>query len=343
MENVIKLNNGRCIGSGLRPYIIAEMNSSHNGNLETAMKMVDAAKECGCDCVKFQSWSAESLYSKQYYKQNPISERIVKKFSLDEAQLKKLVEYCEEKQIDFSSTPYSNAEVDFLVDIAKVPFVKIASMEINNTAFLRYIAEKNVPMILSTGMSSEKEIERAVRVIEETGNQQLCILHCVSVYPASSDIINLNNIKMLQNKFPEYPIGYSDHTIGFEVAAASVALGAAIIEKHFTLDRSKMGMDNNMATEPEVMKLLVEACGNVFNAMGSEKRIVYDYEVEMQLKMRRSLVAKTDIEPGTIITADLVEAKRPGDGLPPDTLDEYIGKEIKVFVEKGYQLKKEDF
>lgn len=340
---VIKLKNGKCIGEGIRPYIIAEMNSSHNGNLETAMKMVDAAKECGCDCVKFQSWSADTLYSKQYYKQNPISERIVKKFSLDEEKLAKLVKYCEEKEIDFSSTPYSNEEVDFLVDVAKVPFIKIASMEINNIGFLQYIAKKNLPIILSTGMATSEEIAKAVKTIVEAGNTQLCILHCVSVYPASPEIINLNNMKMLQKMFPEYTIGYSDHTLGYEVASASVALGASVVEKHFTLDHSKMGMDNGMATEPEEMKRLVEACHNVFNAMGAVERVVYDYEIDMQLKMRRSIVAKKDILPGTVLTEDLVEAKRPGDGIAPDKLGYYIGKRINEFVPMGYQIKENMF
>lgn len=339
----ILLNNGKTIGDNCAPYIIAEMNSSHNGNLETAKRMIDAAKECGCDCVKFQSWSAESLYSDQYYAENPISKRIVKKFSLNKEQLKELVEYCRKVEIDFSSTPYCNAEVDFLVDEAKVPFIKIASMEINNIPFLKYIANKRHPMILSTGMATEKEIIDAVKAIESTGNKQLCILHCVSVYPAQAEIINLNNIKFLRDTFTSYPIGYSDHTIGYEVAAASIALGASVVEKHFTLDNTKMGMDNNMATEPAQMGELVRACHNISIAMGSYNRILYDHEIEMRSKMRRSLVTTRDLKAGEIIRLEDIEAKRPGDGISPVDIDCVVSKALKKDVAKGYQLKLEDF
>ena len=339
----ILLNNGKTIGDNCTPYIIAEMNSSHNGNIETAKRMIDAAKDCGCDCVKFQSWSAESLYSDQYYVENPISKRIVKKFSLNQEQLKELVEYCRKVGIDFSSTPYSNTEVDFLADEASVPFIKIASMEINNIPFLKYIANKGVPMILSTGMANEKEIKDAVRAIESTGNKQLCILHCVSVYPAKADIINLNNIKFLRDTFVDYPIGYSDHTIGYEVAAASIALGASVVEKHFTLDNTKMGMDNNMATEPEQMGELVRACHNVSSAMGYYERILDKYEIEMQSKMRRSLVTTRDLKAGEVIQLADIEAKRPGDGISPADIDFVVSKALKRDVEKGYQLKLEYF
>ena len=341
MARIMELRGGRRIGDAASPYIVAEFNSSHNGKIEVARQMIDAAKECGCDCVKFQSWSAESLYSDEYYKANPISKRIVTKFSLTPDQLAELAAYCGEVGIDFSSTPYSNAEVDFLVDRTDAPFIKIASMEINNLPFLRYIGSKGVPIILSTGMSTLEEIRTAVRAIEETGNRQLCILHCVSVYPAEAAIINLNNMKLLQREFPDYPIGYSDHTIGFEVAAASVALGAAVIEKHFTLDNKKMGMDNNMATEPEEMKRLVTACHSVYTAMGSEERTLLDGEEEQRLKMRRSLIATRDIPAGTVLCAGDIDAKRPGDGISPMEFDRIVGRKTAVDIPKGYLIRYE--
>lgn len=339
----LKFRNGRYIGEGYQPYIVAELNSSHNGKVETAMKMIDSAVECGCDCVKFQSWSADSLYSDEYYKENPISKRIVTKFSLGEGQMKELAKYCVQKGIDFSSTPYSKPEVDFLVEQTEAPFIKIASMEINNLPFLKYIAETGLPMVLSTGMASFEEIKAAVGVIESTGNRNLCILHCVSVYPASSEIINLNNIKLLQQAFPDYPIGYSDHTIGSSVAAAAVAMGAALIEKHFTLDNKKMGMDNNMATEPAEMAQLVDSCHSVFSALGTVQRILLSEEEEQKIKMRRSLVAARNIAVGQIIRADDIDAKRPGDGLSPIEAESIIGKEATVDVPKGYKLKREYF
>ena len=249
--------------------------------------------------------------------------------------------YCKEIGIDFSSTPYSKEEVDFLVDKTEAPFIKIASMEINNLPFLKYIGEKGIPIVLSTGMSTIEEIREAVKTIEATGNKQLCILHCVSVYPASAEIINLNNMVMMQEEFPNYAVGYSDHTIGYEVAAASIALGAALVEKHFTLDNKKMGMDNNMATEPTEMKALSDACLSVYKALGSKKRSLLEGEEEQRLKMRRSLVSTREIRSGEILEESDIEAKRPGDGIPPDKLDMIIGKTVNTDIPKGYIIKSE--
>lgn len=339
--NELKLRGGKIIGTGQKPYIVAELNSSHGGKIETAKEMIDAAKECGCDCVKFQSWSPETLYSDEYYKGNPIAKRFVKKFSLTPDQLLELSLYCKEVGIDFSSTPYSNDEVDFLVEKTEAPFIKIASMEINNIPFLKYIAGKRIPIVLSTGMSTLNEIRAAVKAIESTGNNQLCILHCVSVYPAPAEIINLNNLITLQEEFPDYVIGYSDHTIGYEVAAASIAMGAVLVEKHFTLDNEKMGMDNNMATEPKEMKSLVDACHNVFNALGSKERSLLDGEEEQRLKMRRSLVTTREVHPGEKLSYNDIEFKRPGDGITPEHLDEIIGKTVNTYIPKGYLIRKE--
>lgn len=337
----LQLRNGICIGAGRRPYIIAELNSSHNGSIEAAKQMIAAAKECGCDCVKLQSWSAQSLYCDAYYDANPITKRIVSKFSLSSEEIAALADYSRSLGIDLSSTPYSREEVDLLADTLGVPFIKIASMEINNLPFLRYIAAKGLPMILSTGMAEIGEVQRAVAAIEETGNTQLCILHCVSVYPAAPELVNLNNLRMLAETFPNYPVGYSDHTLGCAAAAAATALGAAVIEKHFTLDRTKMGMDNNMATEPAEMQALVEACTAVSAAMGSYARVLSPQEQEMKLKMRRSIVAARDIPAGTVITEDDCDFKRPGDGLSPDRLCEVLGKTACADIRKGYPIRRE--
>ncbi len=336
---MLTFRNGREIGSLHRPYIVAELNSSHNGKVEIAKQMIDAAKYCGCDCVKFQSWSADSLYADEYYRNNPVSRRIVSKFSLTPDQLLDLSKYCKEVGIDFSSTPYSNEEVDFLADMTDAPFIKIASMEINNLPYLKYIGSKNVPIVMSTGMSTIKEIKNAVKAIESTGNKQLCILHCVSLYPAPAEIINLKNLIMLQEEFPDYVVGYSDHTIGYEVAAASIALGAALVEKHFTLDNKKIGMDNKMATEPAEMRQLVNACHNVFSAMGSKERILLEGEEEQKYKMRRSLVTTREIHKGEVLSESDIEAKRPGDGITPDHFDEIVGKTVTIDIPKGYLIR----
>lgn len=339
--NRLRFRGNRRIGDGEPPYIVAELNSSHNGKVEAAKQMIETAKDCGCDCVKFQSWTTDSLYADEYYKNNPISKRIVTKFSLTSDQLLELSDYCKEIGIDFASTPYSIEEVDFLVEKTEAPFIKIASMEINNLAYLEYIGKKGIPIVLSTGMSTIDEIRKAVRVIEATGNKQLCILHCVSVYPARPEMINLNNMVMLQEEFPDYTIGYSDHTVGYEVAAASIALGATLVEKHFTLDNKKMGMDNNMATEPEEMKRLVNACQSVFRAMGLKERILLEGEKEQRLKMRRSLVTTREIHRGVVLTAEDIEVKRPGDGITPDHLGDVIGKTVNTDIPKGYRIKPE--
>ncbi len=326
--SIIELRDGRQIGNYKKPYIVAEMNSSHNGKIDLAEQMVDAAVECGCDAVKFQSWTPESLYSNEYYKENPMAKRMVQKFSLSEDALFHLSEYCETKGIDFSSTPYSEREVDFLVDKCKAKFIKIASMELNNPLFLRYIGNKGVPIVLSTGMGTLEEIKNAVNTIIETGNDKICILHCVSVYPVDSGNVNLRNMILLKDTFPDIPIGYSDHTVGFTVACGATALGAALIEKHFTLDNTRIGWDNQMATEPTTMKALVDGCNEVFLSMGKYDRELSASEEKQKIKMRRSLVASRTMKSGEVITETDIYAKRPGTGISPDRYNEIVGKKI---------------
>ena len=322
----MKLENGKLITNNGKPYIVAELNSSHNGKIDVAKEMIDAAKDCGCDAVKFQSWSADSLYCQDYYEQNPIARRMVNGFALKPEILFELSEYCRSVEIDFASTPYSKEEVDFLVESCHADFVKVASMDINNLSYLRYIAKKSVPIVLSTGMASVEEIETAVHEIENAGNDNICILHCVSLYPADEQLINLKNMLMLKEKFPKYSIGYSDHTIGGEVACASVALGAALIEKHFTLNNKKVGWDNQMATEPADMKMLVDGCHKVYRALGRYERELSVYELEQQKKMRRSIVASVNIPKGHKIEEADIAAKRPGDGIPINEFENIIGR-----------------
>lgn len=337
----IRLNDSTVIGNGV-PYFVAEVNSSHGGSVETAKQMIDAAADCGCNCVKFQSWSAKSLYSKTYYKANPIAKRFVDKFSMSEEQLCEIVDYCKKAGVSFSSTPYSNEEVDFLVSVG-VPFIKIASMEINNYPFLEYIANKGLPVVLSTGMADSDEIDRAVKTIEKTGNKNLCLLHCISIYPPEISEINLKNILGLREKYPDYPIGFSDHSLGTEMACAAVGLGAALIEKHMTLDKSRIGMDNQMAMEPDDLKLLVQQCKNVSAALGSKERTVYPDELEQRKNMRRSLVYTRDMKAGEVLTENDIASKRPGTGFAPEEKQNFIGKTLLRDVEEDTLLLKEDF
>jgi len=329
----LKLREGKVISDYSVPYIIAEVNSSHNGNTEVAKQLIDAAVDAGCDCVKFQSWSAKTLYSKTYYKQNPIAKRFVDKLSLSSEELKEMAVYCKKKGIAFSSTPYSKEEVDFLVDECEVPFVKISSMEINNQEYLEYIAKKGVPLVISTGMSDYHEVEQAVRIIEAVGNTQIVILHCVSVYPTPLKNANIKNILKLREMFPMYPIGFSDHTMGDEAAIVATVLGAACIEKHITLDAKKIGMDNQMAMEPEPLKALVRKCKTVNDALGSKERVLLEAELKQRENMRRSIVVTRDIKAGEVLVKEDLDVKRPGNGISPSEIKRYIGCRVKNDIE----------
>jgi N-acetylneuraminate synthase len=327
----------------MKPYIVAEVNTSHSGRIETAKEMIDRVKEVGCSCVKFQSWSKESLYSKTYYDENPIAKRIVQKFAFSEAQLMEVAKYSKEHGIAFSSTPYSPAEVDFLVEKCDAPYIKVASMDLNNYPYLEYIASRGVPIVLATGMGTMEEIRRAVATIEDAGNHNLCLLHCISIYPPKISTIHLNNILGLRKEFPNYPVGFSDHSIGTEMATAAVAMGAAMIEKHFTLDRTKIGMDNQMATEPEEMAQLVRNCQNVHIALGNTARIVLPAEMEQRKKLRRSVIATRDLPAGTILTKADLSAKRPGTGFPPEKISELVGKVLIRDVQADTLISESDF
>lgn len=339
----IILQNGTTVADYGRPYIVAEVNSSHNGSVEVARQMIDAAVQAGCDCVKFQSWSVKSLYSRTYYQKNPIAERFVKKLSLSPEQLRDMAAYCCERGIGFSSTPYAREEVDFLADECCVPFIKISSMEINNLPYLRYIGSKGLPVILSTGMAEMPEIERAVHTLEETGNKRIILLHCVSIYPAAPETIALNNIVGLRERFPNYPIGFSDHTLGEAAAIAATALGAAVLEKHITLDSKKIGMDNQMAMEPEALRQMVTDCRTVQKALGSKTRAVLPQEYEQRKNMRRSVVTVRELHKGEVLQKTDLDVKRPGNGIPPDRLEEIIGSVLLRSVEADTVLEETDF
>ncbi len=330
----IKLNNNKIIGEDQEPYFIAELNTSHFGDVAKAKSMIDMVKESGGDCVKFQSWSEHTLYSNEYYKENPIAKRFVKKLALSEEQLKELAEYSRSIGIDFASTPYSIEEADFLIKECQVPFIKVASMDINNYPYLRYLAKTKSAIILSTGMADFDEIVKAVDVLESAGAENVCVLHCVSIYPVSPELVNLNNIKMLQATFKRQPIGYSDHTLGIDVGAASVAHGACVIEKHVTLDKTIIGMDNQMAIERDELKQMVTSVKNIFRSLGKFDREVRDDELVQRGKMRRSLVAGSDLNPGDVLTEANLGAKRPGTGISVSEWDAFLGKKVNKKLDK---------
>lgn len=322
----ILFNNQVAISDYGTPYFVAEVNTSHFGKTEIALKMIDEAARVGADCVKFQSWSADTLYSNSYYKDNAVAKRFVNKFSLSLDQQRELALYCKSINVSFASTPYSNAEVDFLLQECDVPFIKIASMDITNLPFLKYVGESGSSVILSTGMADYDEIFRAVDVISSTGNDKISVLHCVSIYPSPPERINLNNIHSLRVRLNGPPIGFSDHTLGIEASIAAVALGAPIIEKHFTLDNSIIGMDNQMAMCPADMERMISCCKAAHLALGSSERVVREDEMAQRLNMRRSIITRTTLRAGHVITSEDLSFKRPGTGISPADTSLVLGK-----------------
>ena len=338
----LELNNSLILSDYGKPYIVAELNTSHFGKLETARLMIDKVKEAGCDCVKFQSWTAETLYSKNYYDENPIAKRFIKKFSLSPLELEEVLHYCRSRNIGFSSTPYSRDEVDFLLKKCNVPFLKVASMDLNNLQYLKYIAESGSAIVLSTGMGDMDEIYRAVNTIVKAGNKNICILHCVSIYPTETSKIRLNNILGLRKEFPDYPIGFSDHSLGIEMPIAAAALGACMFEKHFTLDKEKIGMDNQMAINSEELTSLVSSVHNVHQALGGYERIVYPEELNQRKNMRRSIVFSRSLDKGTELTLDDLDVKRPGTGYLPERITDLVGAILTRDVEENTLVRSSD-
>jgi sialic acid synthase SpsE len=322
-----------------RPYIIAEIGSNHNGSLSLAKKLILKAKEAGADCVKFQSWTKDTIFSKKKYKENYFLkddyrnrkdytlESIVEKFSLSENLLFQLKIFCNKNKIDFTSTPFSKKEVDFLVNKLKPPFIKIASMDLNNYPFLEYVAQKKKTIVLSTGLSNLKEIKKAVKTIESKKNYKIIILHCVAIYPTPDNLSNINNIDTLKKIF-KYPIGYSDHTLGFGVSLAAAAKKICLLEKHFTLNKKMFGWDHKVSVTPDELKIICSETKRITKALGS-KSIVVPESKKRKEEFRRSIVLSKDLNIGHKIKETDLDFKRPGTGIPPEKIVNVIGKKIK--------------
>jgi len=348
---MIMINN-RKIENFEEPYIIAEIASNHNGDINLAKKMIKIAKEKGADCVKFQSWSKDSIFSREKYEENCFIaddyrdredytlEEIVEKYSVSMEEQRDLKRYCDDIEIDFASTPFSKKEVDFLVDDLNVSFIKIASMDLNNYPFLEYIAKKRKPIVLSTGMSELFEIEKAVKTIKDAGNNEIVLLHCVSSYPTDINNVNLNNIDMLRDVF-NLPIGFSDHTLGFSVPLLSVAKGVCIIEKHFTLDKEMEGWDHKVSANPNELEMIVKESKNIYKALGSYMRVVSESEERIN-EFRRSIVVNKKMKTGESITIKDLDFKRPGTEIEPGEIKYIIGRKLKNNKEYDELLKWSD-
>lgn len=320
------------------PYIIAEIGANHNGDMELARQMIDSAKACGADAAKFQSWSPSSLIAREEYDRNQTYDdspkkhfgslkEMVEKYYLRPEQHRELKEYCDSVGIDFCSTPFAPEEVDLLNNL-DVPYHKVASMDVNNLGLLSSIAASGKPVLLSTGMSTLGEIEQAITTIEEEGNSRIVLLHCISIYPPAYEDIHLRNIEMLRNTFG-YPVGFSDHTFGFSIPLASVALGSCLIEKHFTTDKTLPGWDHEISADPYELKIIVEESRNIALSLGNLKRTVSKAEQEKKFKFRRSIVTRQKLVKGHVLTAGDLDVKRPGTGIGPDEMSYVVGRRLK--------------
>lgn len=321
-------------------FIIAEAGVNHNGDLDLAKKLVDAAVAAGVDAIKFQTFKAEELVTraapKANYQKATTGEgnqyAMLKQLELSLEDHIILKNYCQEQGIIFLSTPFDFASAD-LLERLDLPFYKISSGDITNLPFLEYIAKKNRPVLLSTGMSNLGEVEAAVETMLGTGNQDLILLHCTSNYPTVFTDVNLRAMLTLQEAF-KLPVGYSDHTLGIEVPIAAVALGARVIEKHFTLDRTMPGPDHRASLEPNELKAMVEKIRNVEKAMGDGIKRCVKSEENTRLVARKSIVASRDIFAGEEITVNDLSFKRPGNGLKPEYINYLLGKRANRLIKK---------
>ena len=323
-----------------RPYVIAEIGANHNGDMEQARAHIRAAKAAGADAAKFQSWGT-GLFAQSVYDDNAELKEAVAAYAVAESDMAALAEYCRETEIDFASTPFSLAEVTAL-DALDPPFVKIASMDLNNDRMLIGAAKTERPIILSTGLSTLAEIEHALETLEGVGHTDTVLLHCIALYPPpADDYVNLRNIEMLQDSFG-YPVGYSDHTVGVEVTLAAIALGAAVIEKHFTLDKTLPGWDHAVSADPSDLAIITSAARRIPAALGSRRRIVSQEERKSAEAMRRSVVAARDIRSGEILTEDHLEFRRPGTGISPNDAGRLLGRAARHDINADTLLSEDD-
>lgn len=325
-------------------FFIAEAGVNHNGDVELAKRLIEIAAESGADAVKFQTFKAENLVTSSavmadYQRKNMGKEssqyEMLKALELANEHHHTLAEHSEKHGIQFLSTPFDEGCADFLETLGLSAF-KIASGELTNLPFLQYVARKGIPMIVSTGMSKIGEVEAAVEAIEAVGMTDLTLLHCVSNYPAAAIDINLRAMHTLASF--GYPVGYSDHTLGIGVSIAAVAMGATVIEKHFTSDRGLPGPDHRASLEPNELNQLVREIRDVSQALGSARKRPAASELNTAKVARKSLVAATNLPVGHVLTpADFV-ARRPGDGISPARFDEVLGRRLRVAVDRDTLL-----
>ncbi|BAP60493.1 N-acetylneuraminic acid synthase [Methanococcus maripaludis KA1] len=317
----------------MRTFIIAEAGVNHNGSIELAKKLIEKAAESGADAVKFQSFVTENLVSKtvkkaEYQIANTGAEetqfQMIKKLELTPEDHRVLIEHCKKNSILFLSTAFDLNSIDLLADLG-IYIWKIPSGEITNLPYLKKIGSMGQKIILSTGMANLSEVNDALEVLFESGSTDITLLHCSTEYPAPIDEVNLNAMITLKNAF-KLNVGYSDHTIGIEVPIAAVALGAKVIEKHFTLDKNMVGPDHKSSLEPFELRSMVNAIRNIEKAMGDGIKKPSKSEIKNKPLARKSIVAISPIKMGDVFTEDNIGIKRPGYGISPMNWELILGK-----------------
>jgi len=331
----------KMIGTGFPCFVIAEAGVNHNGRFNLAKKLVDIAVTARADAVKFQTFIAEGVvtsgtgiadYARNNIGKNMKQIDMLKKYELSYDDFTILKEYCDKKDIIFLSSPHSFDAIDFLEDL--VPAYKFSSGDITNFPALKHAALKGKPMILGTGMATLQEVKDAVQLIRSKNNNQIIALHCTTNYPCPLEEVNLRAMVTMQKKLNCF-VGYSDHTLGSLVPIAAVAMGACILEKHFTLDRNLLGPDHKASLEPNELCDMVRGIRDIEKALGSEEKKPQKSEKEIINIARKSIVASVNIPRGTIIKREMLSIKRPGTGLKAKYYEDVIGKTAKKDIKKN--------
>ncbi len=343
-KNKVKIGD-RYVGEGEPTYFIAEIGNNHNGDYYLAKRTIEEAVKAGADAVKFQKRFIDQTFAKELREKPQTKDQVLGKtygeyrqaleLSLDE--FKKLKKVAQDLGTTFFATPFDKKSVDFLEEVG-VDVYKIASFDATNLPLLEYVAKKGKPMILSTGMTSLEELDEAVKTIAPLNNQ-LVILHCVSVYPTTDERLNLATIPFLRERYKPIPIGYSGHERDYAPTLAAIALGAKCVERHITLDKSLPGPDHaTVSIDHLEFKQMVDEARRIETALGKPGKHLFEEEMKTREKHSKSIVSKVKISAGTPITADMVICKSPGYGLKPRRLPEVIGKKLKKDVEEDTVL-----
>lgn len=330
----------RSVGRNQPVFIIAEAGVNHNGRFDNAKKLIDIASKAGADAVKFQTFKSSGLVTDNAYAADYVQKNIGKKvkqidmireLELEYDDFKKLKNYCDGKNIIFLSTPHSFDAIDFLEEL--IPAYKFGSGDLTNIPSIEYAAKKGKPMLLGTGMATLQEVKSAVGAIRKQGNNQIVLLHCTTNYPCEIGEVNLNAMLTMKKEF-DCLVGYSDHTEGLVVPTVATAMGANVIEKHFTIDKNLPGPDHKASLNPDELKNMVSNIRETELILGSFDKKPTASEEKIKRVVRKSLVAKNNISKGTKITRDLIDIKRPGNGISPADIEKVVGRIAKINIQK---------